>query len=75
MGDIKMALLYSKPKSNKIAVYLRVEENLLNEIKAYQEWASIDKINDFFEQSARFILEKDKDWVKKEFQNNENKSL
>lgn len=63
-----MALLHSKHKSIKIAVSLRFEEALLNEIKAYQEWANIDKINDFFEQSAKFILEKDKDWVKKGFQ-------
>lgn len=60
-----MALLHSKSKSNKISVSLRFEESLLKEIKAYQEWATIDKLNDFFEQSARFILEKDKDWQKK----------
>lgn len=64
-----MALLHSKPKSNKIAVSLRFEENLLNEIKTYQEWAGIDKLNDFLEQSARFILEKDKDWIKNESKN------
>lgn len=51
-----MALLRSKLKSNKVAVSLRLEESLLKEINAYQEWAGIDKINDFFEQSARFIL-------------------
>jgi hypothetical protein len=70
-----MALLNSKPKSNKIAVSLRFEEVLLKEIKAYQEWAGIDKLNDFFEQSARFILEKDKDWIKKESQNKTEQSL
>ena len=64
-----MALLNSKPKSNKIAVSLRFEEVLLKEIKAYQEWAGINKLNDFFDQSARFILEKDKDWIKREVQN------
>lgn len=60
-----MALLHSKPKSNKIAISLRFEESLLKEIKAYQEWAGIDKVNDFFEQAACFILEKDKAWQKK----------
>lgn len=61
-----MALLNTKYKSKKISVSLRFEENLLAEIKAYQQWAGIDRLNDFFEESARYILEKDKDWVKKE---------
>lgn len=59
-----MALLRSKPKSSKVAVSLRFEASLLKEVKAYQEWANIDKLNDFFEQAVRYILEKDKEWQK-----------
>lgn len=60
-----MPLLSPKPKSKKIPISLRFDEVLIADIKAYQEWAAIDRLDDFFEQAARFILEKDKDWQKK----------
>lgn len=44
---------------------LRVDDALLAEIKAYNEWAGIGRVDDFFDQAACFIFEKDKDWHKK----------
>lgn len=60
-----MALLSAKPKSKKISISFRFDEVLIAEIKAYQAWAAIDRLDDFFEQAVRFVLEKDKDWQKK----------
>lgn len=64
-GVIIMALLNAKKKSKKIPILFRVDEVLVSEIKAYSEWVGIERLDDFFEQAARYILEKDKDWQKK----------
>lgn len=61
-----MALLSAKPKSKKIQITLRLEEVLLSEIKAYQTWAGIDRLDDFFEEAVRYVFDKDKEWVKKD---------
>jgi hypothetical protein len=60
-----MALLTPQQKSKKVPISLRFDESLLTEIKSYNEWVGIGRIDHFFEQAARFILEKDKDWQKK----------
>lgn len=60
-----MALLNAKPKAKRVPISLRVDEALLAEIKAYNEWAAIGRVDDFFDQAARFIFERDKDWQKK----------
>ena len=61
-----MALLTAKQKSKKMTLPLRLDEGLISEIKAYNEWIGIERLEDFFDQAARYILEKDKDWQKKE---------
>lgn len=60
-----MALLSAKQKYKKIPISLRFDDHLLLDIKAYNTWAGIDRLDDFLEQAARYILEKDKDWQKK----------
>ena len=60
-----MALLNAKQKSKKVPFSLRLDDALVSEIKAYNAWVGIDRLEDFFEQAARFILEKDKNWQKK----------
>lgn len=60
-----MALLNAKPKTKRVPISLRCDESLLAEIRAYNEWAAIGRLDDFFEQAARFIFEKDKDWQKR----------
>lgn len=60
-----MALLTAKQKSKKVTLPLRLDEGLISEIKAYNEWIGIERLEDFFDQAARYILEKDKDWQKK----------
>lgn len=60
-----MALLIAKQKSKKMPISLRFDGALISEIKAYSEWVGIERLEDFFEQAAHYILEKDKDWQKK----------
>ena len=60
-----MALLSAKPKSKRVPISLRFDDRLISDIKAYNTWAGIDRLDDFLEQAARFVLEKDKDWQKK----------
>lgn len=59
-----MALLTPQHKSKKIPISLRFDESLLEMIKSYNKWVGIERIEHFFEQAARYILEKDKDWQK-----------
>ena len=60
-----MAILTAKPKSKKLPLSLRFSHTLISEIKAYNEWVGIERLEDFFEQAARYVLEKDRDWQKK----------
>ena len=60
-----MALLTPQQKSKKVPISLRFDESLLTAIKSYNQWVGIDRVDQFFEQAARFVLEKDKDWQKK----------
>ncbi len=60
-----MALLSAKQKSKRIPISLRFDDRLISDIKAYNAWAGIDRLDDFLEQAARFVLDKDKDWQKK----------
>ena len=60
-----MALLSAKPRSKRIRISLRLDDMLLTEIKAYQTWAGMGRLDDFFEEASRYVLEKDKDWQKK----------
>ncbi len=64
-----MALLSAKPKSKRVPISLRFDDRLISDIKAYNAWADIDRLDDFLEQAARFVLEKDKDWQRKVVEN------
>lgn len=64
-----MALLSAKPKSKRVPISLRFDDRLILDIKAYSAWAGIDRLDDFLEQAARYVLEKDKDWQRKVVEN------
>lgn len=51
----------AKPKLRRVAITLRFNDNLITEIKAYNEWTSIDRMDYFFDHAARYVLERDKD--------------
>lgn len=60
-----MALLSAKTKLKRVPISLRFDDRLISDIKAYNTWAGIDRLDDFLEQAARYVLERDKDWQKK----------
>jgi len=43
-------------KSKRVLLTISMNESLLNEIKAYCEWANIHKPTDFFIQAIDYIL-------------------
>ena len=59
--------IIKQDKSEKdIKIKLLVKPSLLNEIKEYCKWADIKDgdIEIFFEQAAKFVLNKDSEWKK-----------
>lgn len=60
-----MALIKPKIKQNKVQARISLNESLMSEIKAYCDWAGIEKIDDFIEQSIEFVFSKDKEWRSK----------
>lgn len=57
-----MALLAPKKITEQTKIKLEVENDLFDKINDYCAWVGISNINDFFTQSAQFILDSDKDW-------------
>ena len=57
-----MSLLKATTKTNKRSIRLTMPEELLAEVEKYCNWAAIQKVEDFFEQAAQYILVKDKAW-------------
>ena len=57
-----MALIQPTIKSKKTPVRLQLDEALLAQVKAYCDWANIDKVDDFVEQAIAFVFAKDRDW-------------
>lgn len=60
-----MALIKPKIKRNKVQARISIDESLLSEVKAYCDWAGIEKIDDFIEQAIERVFVKDKDWKSK----------
>ena len=57
--------IIKQDKSEKdIKIKFSVKPSLLNEIKEYCKWVSVNDIGIFFEQEAEFILKKDQEWKK-----------
>lgn len=60
-----MPLLNStQHKFNRTTVTISLSENLLNEVKAYCQWAGIERTGEFFIQAVDYILKNDKEWRK-----------
>jgi len=59
-----MPLLKPSQKTAKEQMRIYIDQQLIEQIKAYCEWAEIKKIDEFIEQAAQLVLEKDKDWRK-----------
>lgn len=57
-----MPLLKPSLKSNKKIIRLNMPEELVKNIDEYCKWAKIQKMEDFFEQAALLVFNKDKDW-------------
>ncbi|KTD66485.1 hypothetical protein Lsan_0430 [Legionella santicrucis] len=57
-----MALLAPKKIVEQTKIKLEIDKELFDKINNYCAWIGISDLNDFFTQSAQFILDTDKDW-------------
>lgn len=57
-----MPIIKSKQKQEKAQVRISIESEILNTIKQYCDWAGVKKQDEFFEEAAKYLLSKDKDW-------------
>ena len=68
-----MALIAKEQKIEKIALRIKMDQNLKSEIDAYCRWAGIEDLNHFFSEAIKVLLSKDKAWVKHNLIARENK--
>ena len=57
-----MSIIKSKQKHKRSQVRINIENPIMEKIKQYCEWANVEKLDDFFEQAAEFVLQKDPAW-------------
>lgn len=57
-----MPLVKSKQKQEKVQVRINIESKTLETIKQYCDWAGVAKQEEFFEEAAKYLLSKYKDW-------------
>jgi len=57
-----MPIVKSVQKQDKSQVRISIDSKTLETIKQYCEWAGVNKHDEFFEEAAKYLLSKDKDW-------------
>ena len=60
-----MALIKSHVSSKKEKRKITINSDVAKDIKEYCVWANVSE-NQFFEQAAKFIFNKDRDWKNKD---------
>jgi hypothetical protein len=58
-----MPLLKSETKEDETQIRIRLKPSLVKEIESYCEWAGLKDISVFLDQSAAYILKRDKEWL------------
>ena len=59
-----MPLLKPSAKPVKEQVRIYIESDVVQQMRDYCQWAGLGKIDEFIEQAALLVLEKDKEWQK-----------
>ena len=59
-----MALLKPSEKASKSQIRINIDADLIEKAKAYCTFANINKIDEFFEKAAEFVMNKDREWKK-----------
>ena len=57
-----MSIIKPKPKFEREQIRIQMDSLILSEIKRYCEYVGFKKHDEFFEESASYILSKDKDF-------------
>ena len=61
-----MALITPKKQPEAKKLKLQITNETYLEIEKYCSWVGIDDLNHFFEEAAKHVLLKDKDWKKQQ---------
>ena len=61
-----MALLKPSTKTEKTQVRINIDLIILEQAKAYCAFADIQKLDEFFEKAAIFVMRKDRAWKNKQ---------
>jgi hypothetical protein len=57
-----MPIIKSKQKQERAQIRISIESEILDVIKQYCDWAGVKKQDEFFEEAAKYLLSKDRDW-------------
>ncbi|AXA32983.1 hypothetical protein [Francisella adeliensis] len=55
---------HEKKKENKVSLHSEISESVNNELQEYLSWADIKDLDQFFEETCKYIFENDRDWKK-----------
>lgn len=58
-----MPLLKSEVKEDEKQIRIRLKPSLVKEIESYCKWARLKDVSVFLDQSASYILKRDKEWL------------
>ena len=57
-----MPVISAQKQPEKDRFKIEINSDTAAEIKEYMQWADIKDLSFFFEEAARFVLSKDKEW-------------
>ena len=57
-----MPVISAQKQPEKDRLKIEINSEIAAEVKAYMQWADIKDLSFFFEESASFVLSKDKEW-------------
>ncbi len=57
-----MALLKPSAATNKTQMRITIDAETAARINAYCNFTGIKKVDEFFEQAAEFVMQKDREW-------------
>lgn len=58
-----MPIIRSNGVQEKEVCRFRLDVSTMDKVRQYCEWAGVNKVDEFFQQAAEYILSKDRDWV------------
>lgn len=61
-----MPLLKPTIEIKNTTLKITINQEIISKIESYCKWSGIEKVDQFFEQAAQLVFNKDSDWKKLE---------